>query len=259
VRLYNLNTKKRIDVGVPIENGAVAEHGDCAIAGIDGTSAPLTVDFVWPSGSKTGVLLPTGRALDEISVAGFGTIRATLLDVSNPLVVVKAEEIGLTGREMPGELEKNRTVCDLLEAVRGAAACKMGLASSPMEATKRSPGIPKIAFFTSPCDYAAINQTPIAAHDMDLCVRVISVFQLHKASPLTSANGLAVAACLKGGIVDATLGAFSSSSIRLGHPSGVMTLLPRIKEIPGHPPEVLGVASLRTARRLMEGFILIAD
>jgi hypothetical protein len=41
-----------------------------------------------------------GRALDEISVAGFGTVRATLLDVSNPLVVVKAEEIGLTGREM---------------------------------------------------------------------------------------------------------------------------------------------------------------
>jgi 2-methylaconitate cis-trans-isomerase PrpF len=259
VRLFNHNTEKRIDVTVPVENGTFAEHGECAIAGIDGTAAPLTVDFLEPAGSKTGKLLPTGRALDEISVAGFGVVRATLLDVSNPLVVVRAEDVGLTGCEMPGELEKNRAVCDLLESVRGISACMMGLAASPDEATAKSPGIPKIAFFTAPCSYTAVNGSKISAEDMDLCVRVISVFQLHKASPLTSANALAVAACLKGGIVDLTMGAISPGSVRLGHPSGIMTMLPRLRTASEGAVEVMGVASLRTARRLMEGTVLIPD
>ena len=259
VRLFNHNTDKRIDVTVPIENGTFAEHGDCAIAGIDGTAAPLIVDFLEPAGSKTGKLLPTGRVFDEISIAGFGTVRATLLDVSNPLVVIRAEDVGLTGREMPGELEKNRAVCDLLESVRGISACMMGLAATPDEATAKSPGIPKIAFFTAPCDYTAVNGSKISSVDMDLCVRVISVFQLHKASPLTSANALAVAACLKGGIVDSTMGAISPQSVRLGHPSGIMTMLPRLGTAAEGQTEVLGVACLRTARRLMEGTVLIPD
>ena len=95
---------------------------------------------------------------------------------------------------------------------------------------------------------------------MDLCVRVISVFKCHKACPLTAASSIAVAAFLPGSIIEKTLGALpeGTKSVRLGHPSGVMTVYPDLEEQNG---EILvhGVAVQRTARRIMDGFVYIRN
>lgn len=260
VRMLNKNTDKYINVTVPIDpvTKTFAQEGDCAIAGVDGTAAELKVKFMNPAGAKTGKLLPTGRALDILDIPELGKIEASILDVSNPMVLVRAEDIGMTGTELPEEINQNKKVCDILEKIRGTAACLMGFAKDLKDATDNSPAVPKVGFFTMPKDYMDIAGQEIHKEDMDVCARVISVFKCHKACPLTSASSIAVAAFLEGSIIHKTVGApkAGEENVRIGHPSGVMTMSPEIVITDGQI-ELPSVAVQRTARRIMDGTIYV--
>lgn len=260
VHLLNRNTDKRIDITVPIESGTFAETGECSIAGVEGTAAELKVIFLDPAGAKTGKLLPTGHPLDQLEIPGLGHIEATILDVSNPMVLVLARDIGMTGLELPEEVNGNIRVMDMLEKIRGTAACIMGFAKDADDATRSSPAVPKVGFFSAPADFTDIEGNFVKASGMDICARVISVFQCHKACPLTSASAISVAAFLKGSLLEKTLGIsdLQRQSIRVGHPSGVMTMYPDIREEDGRIT-LPGVAVQRTARRIMEGTLYIRN
>lgn len=260
VRMLNRNTDKYINVTVPIdpETGTFAQDGDCHIAGVDGTAAELKVNFLNPAGSKTGKLLPTGNVLDVLDIPGFGKIEASILDVSNPMVLVRAEDIGMKGTELPEEINSNTGVSALLEKIRGTAACMMGFAKDLEDATANSPAVPKVGFFTAPVTFTDIAGEQVESSDMDLCARVISVFKCHKACPLTSASSISVAAQLEGSIIEKTLGMPGNASgcVRIGHPSGVMTMYPDIVRQDGEL-QLPGVAVQRTARRIMDGTVYV--
>lgn len=260
VRMLNKNTDKYINVTVPIDprTHTFAQEGDCHIAGIDGTAAELKVNFLDPAGAKTGKLLPTGKALDVLEIDG-RKIEATILDVSNPLVLVRAEDVGLQGTELPAQVDADKEASALLEKIRGAAAVKMGFARDLEDATAHSPAVPKVGFFTAPVSYTDIAGNRVDAGQMDLCARVISVFKCHKACPLTAASSIAVAAFVQGSIIEKTLGRQPEGrqAIRLGHPSGVMTDYPDLEVREEGNLDVKGVAVQRTARRIMDGTIYI--
>lgn len=260
VRMLNRNTDKYINIEVPCENGTFAQEGDCHIAGVDGTAAELKVNFLNPAGAKTGKLLPTGNVLDVLEIPGFGVIEASILDVSNPMVLVRAEDIGLTGAELPEEVNRNEQACELLEKIRGTACCMMGFAKDLEDAKANSPAVPKVGFFTRPSSFTDIGGEWIRAEDMDICARVISVFKCHKACPLTSASSISVAAQLKGSIIEKTLGLPSNSNgyVKIGHPSGIMTMYPDFVEEKGGI-KLNGVAVQRTARRIMDGTVYIRN
>ncbi len=259
VHLLNRNTDKYIDVTVPCENGAYAETGECHIAGVDGTGPELKVKFLNPVGAKTGKLFPTGKALDLLDVPGFGEIEATIIDVSNPMVLVRAEDVGAKGTELPQEVNANEKLSDLLEKIRGLAACKMEFAKDLRDASENSPAVPKVGFVTGPKSYIEIGGSNVEAEDMDLCVRVISVFKCHKACPLTSASAIAVAAAIKGTLVQKVVSDnMDPNNVRIGHPSGIMTMCPEIeKREEIEKIEVPSVAVQRTARRIMDGTLYI--
>lgn len=260
VRMLNKNTDKYINVTVPIDprTHTFAQEGDCHIAGIDGTAAELKVNFLDPAGAKTGKLLPTGKALDVLEIDG-RKIEATILDVSNPLVLVRAEDVGLQGTELPAQVDADKEASALLEKIRGAAAVKMGFARDLEDATAHSPAVPKVGFFTAPVSYTDIAGNRVDAGQMDLCARVISVFKCHKACPLTAASSIAVAAFVQGSIIEKSLGRQPEGrqAIRLGHPSGVMTVYPDLEVREEGNLDVKGVAVQRTARRIMDGTIYI--
>ena len=261
VRMLNRNTNKHIHVTVPIdpETGTFAQDGDCSIAGVDGTAAELKVKFMNPAGSKTGVLLPTGKILDVLEIPGFGSLEATLIDVSNPMVIVNGEDIGLAGTELPEEINSNGDICALLEKIRGTACCKMGFATSLEDATENSPAVPKVGFVTTPKSYTDIAGQQVEADDMDICTRVISVFKCHKACPLTSASAISVAAALKGSVVEKVLRPMEVvENVRIGHPSGIMAMCPELKEKNG-TLELPCVGVQRTARRIMDGTVYIRN
>ena len=261
VRMLNKNTDKYINVSVPIdpETHTFAQDGDCHIAGIDGTAAELKVNFLNPAGAKTGKLLPTGYVTDTFEIGG-KQIVYSLVDVSNPLILVAAEDIGLTGTEMPTELDENKKASELLEQIRGNAAVLMGFAKNLEDAKVNSPAVPKVGVFTSPKDYQGISGNIVSAEDMDVCVRILSVFKCHKACPLTAANSVAVLAKLKDSVIDQKLHTAShgDSSVRIGHPSGIMKQYVDMTVSANHV-EVKGVAGQRTARRIMDAVYIFGN
>lgn len=261
VHLLNRNTDKYIDVTVPIdhETGTFAQEGDCSIAGVDGTAAELKVKFLNPAGAKTGLLLPTGHCVDVLDIPDYGKIEATILDVSNPMVLVHANDVGLTGTELPEDINNNREASELLEKIRGTACCMMGFAKDLEDARENSPAVPKVGFVTAPQSYVDIAGNAVRAEEMDICARVISVFKCHKASPLTSAGAISVAAALKGSVVEKVLRPMEQvDKVRIGHPSGIMTMCPELEERDGELT-LPSVAVQRTARRIMEGIVYIRN
>ncbi|MDS8867123.1 PrpF domain-containing protein, partial [Streptococcus pneumoniae] len=74
----------------------------------------------------TGKLFPTGHPVDHIKTA-FGTVAVSIIDVANPLVFVKAQDVGLTGSELPADFTPQ--MLGQLEEIRAAAAELCGFCS----------------------------------------------------------------------------------------------------------------------------------
>ena len=104
VRIFNTNTNKVIIADVQTEKGSVVYDGDFAIAGVPGTAAPIKLKFVEPAGTLGNGLLPTGNVVDILEVPNFGKVEVSIVDAANPLVFVKAKDMGMTGLELPEEV-----------------------------------------------------------------------------------------------------------------------------------------------------------
>eukprot|EP01036_Dinobryon_divergens_P058487 gene58487-78021_t len=66
VRVFNVNTRSRIDVTVQTPGRRVTYEGDTGLDGVAGTAAPIRLDFLDAWGSVTGSVFPTGRRIDQI-------------------------------------------------------------------------------------------------------------------------------------------------------------------------------------------------
>lgn len=172
---------------------------------------------------------------------------------------VHAGAVGLKGTELPEEINGRKEVCDLLEKIRGTACVMMGLARDLQDARENSPGAPKVGVVTPPQSFVDIAGHPVDEGEMDVCARVLSVFKCHKASPLTAACAISVAAALEGSVVAKVLRPMEKVEyVRIGHPSGIMTMCPELAEKDGKL-ELPGVGAQRTARRIMEGTVFIRN
>ena len=129
VRIFNTNTNKMIEADVQIENGGVKYDGDYRIAGVKAPGAPIKLKFIHPAGTISPRLLPTGNVVDTLEVPGVGSLQASFVDAANPLVFVRASDVGLTGTELPKDIDGIPGLLDKLERIRGVAAVKIGLIS----------------------------------------------------------------------------------------------------------------------------------
>lgn len=248
VRIHNTNTGKVIAARFPVKDGALAAEGDCTLDGVAGSAAPIKLEFLEPGGAKTGKLLPTGHPIDTLDIPG-GTIAATCIDAANPAVFVAASDLGLTGTELPDELEANAAFLETIEAIRRAGSVKMGL-TSDLEAAGKLGSIPKVAMICTPQDAPTLTGRTLAANEADIGIRMISLGQPHRAVPITGAICLAVAARVPGTLPHRLCTA-SEGPIRVGHASG--TTVVDASVIDGHAQYG---AVFRTARRLFEGNVL---
>jgi 2-methylaconitate cis-trans-isomerase PrpF len=173
--------------------------------------------------------------------------------------LVAAHDLGLTGIEIE-EIDNRADIRARLEAIRSRVAVIMGCAATVEEASLSCQTVPRIAFVSAPQPYTDLNGTQIDSTKIDLVARVISMGNLHKAFAVTSAIPAAGAARVKGTIVDEILGhgALEKKFVRLGHPGGVIevgTDLKRQGDGYTYIEAILG----RTARRLMEGYVLVPE
>jgi len=257
VRIHNTNTRKIIWARFPLDDGLAAVDGELAIPGVAGTGAPVRLEFREPGGATTGKLLPTGRVRDELHVPGYGTFTVSLVDAANAACFVRAEELGLTGTEMPEALDTNTAVLEKLAAIRLAASVAMGIAATTEEA-KAKKLVPFIGFVSNPQNASTLTAEAIAADAVDLTGRMISAGQPHRALPLTGSLCMAVAARLEGSVVHAVTrrSEDTAAPIRIAMPSGILTVAATIARKNGEWSAEQG-AFYRTQRRMFEGQVCV--
>jgi 2-methylaconitate cis-trans-isomerase PrpF len=243
VRIYNTNTKQILLAHVPVRAGMPAVTGDYAVPGVPGTGAEIRLDFSRTTGSTTGKLLPTGNRRDTLFVPKLGrSVEVSILDVAKPTLYFRAEEVGITGTEGPDAFTQD--ILDRFWAIREAAAEAIGL-------DKKS-RVPTPVAVAPPASYTNyMTKAVIPAESMSFTARRVlgPPPRLHKAFAATGAVCTAVAAQMRGTVLNDVYVDRGGGIVRIGHPTGVFPIYARL----GPDDTVLEVSYSRTARRLMEG------
>ena len=231
IRIHMANTDSTATAHFPVATGRPVYEGDTAISGVPGTAAAVRIDFDGIAGGSCGALLPTGNVVDVID----GT-HATLIDNGMPVVVLRAEELGVTGREQPRELEADDGLRSRLESIRLRAGRLMNL-GDVSDTT-----VPKLTMVAPP------------RASGDLSTRTFIPHRCHEAIGVLGAVSVATAVLLPGSpAADASgAGAGSDGTITLEHPTGSFTTTVAL-DTSGPHPEVVRAGIVRTARKLMDG------
>ncbi len=257
VRIWQANIGKTIIAHVPITDGQVQETGDFELDGVTFPAAEIVLEFMDPSddGDDGGAMFPTGNLVDTLDVPGVGSFPATMISAGIPTVFVNAADIGYQGTELREDINNDPAQLERFEKIRVAGALRMGLIQTPEEALKRQ-HTPKIAFVSPPKSYTASSGKAIAAGDVDLLVRALSMGKLHHAMMGTCAVAIGTAAAVPGTLVNLAAGGGAREAVRFGHPSGTLRVGAQASQVDGQWQVTKAVMS-RSARILMEGWVRV--
>jgi 2-methylaconitate cis-trans-isomerase PrpF len=259
VRIHQVNTKSVIIAEVPTRDRKTEVEGGHVIAGVPGTGAKIILDFSDSAGAITGKLLPTGNVTDVLHVEGEGDFEVSLVDAANPLVFIRAEDLGLTGAETPQEIDANGELLARIEKIRSFAAERIGLVDDWRKATHERPYIPFFACCAPPTTYT--NWTTgeqVKEGSVDLAVRLLFMQKMHKTYPVSGTICTVAASMIPGTIANqlARPEITKKGELRIGHPGGVITPEGKVDEEKG--VFLLRRATVdRTARCLMKGYAYI--
>lgn len=257
VRIFNTNTKKLIIAHVPVRDGRASTRGDFAIPGVPGTGAEIFMDYRATVGAKTGRALPTGSPVNRIVLEDGRSLEATLGDVANPCVFLRASDLGLSGSELPVDIDGNAGLIELLREARGKAAQLIGLCANWRDAELASPALPLVMLVAPPADYADSHGQRRSSSEMDLRARMIFYNRCHESMPGTGSVCMAAMSRIPGTLVtEVSAGApdVQADVLRIGHPLGVMRV--GVRRRSATAPEEIAYERLgfsRTARTLMQG------
>ena len=251
VRIHDTNTDRLYHARFPVLDGKAVEEGEVRIPGVSGTGAPVVLEFLTPGGAATGQLLPSGRAVDELMVDGIGTLTASMIDAANPVVYVRASDLGKTATELPDALDSDADLMARLEKIRRAGAVAMGMVRSAGD-VKRS--TPKVAVVGRARTFSSLDGETHKAETHDLNVRLVSMGNFHRAITLTGGMCTAVAARIPGSLLQ-EIARTDGPELRIGTPSGVLTVTADVRTGDAGT-EAVTAGTFRTQRRIMEGSVL---
>lgn len=258
IRIWQANIGKTIIAHVPITNGQVQETGDFELDGVTFPAAEVQLEFMDPAAEEEGAggsMFPTGNLVDELDVPGIGVLKTTMINAGIPTIFVEAEAIGYTGTELQEAINGDAKAMARFETIRAHGAVRMGLINHVDEAAKRQ-HTPKVAFVARPKDYVSSSGKPVAAADIDLLVRAMSMGKLHHAMMGTAAVAIATAAAIPGTLVNQAAGGGTRNAVRFGHPSGTLRVGAEASQENGEWVVKKAIMS-RSARVLMEGFVRV--
>ncbi|WP_295990138.1 2-methylaconitate cis-trans isomerase PrpF [Rugamonas sp.] len=262
VRVWQANIGKTIIAHIPVKGGAVQETGDFELDGVTFPAAEVRLEFIDPAAEEEGTgegggaaMFPTGQLVDELEVPGVGTFKATMINAGIPTIFVNAEDIGYTGTELQEAINGDPKALARFEAIRAHGALRMGLISHIDDAAQRQ-HTPKVAFVARPAAYIASSGKPVAADDIDLLVRAMSMGKLHHAMMGTAAVAIGTAAAIPGTLVNLAAGGGARNAVRFGHPSGTLRVGAEASEVDGAWRVAKAIMS-RSARVLMEGWVRV--
>ena len=258
VRIWQANIGKTIIAHVPITDGAVQETGDFELDGVTFPAAEVQLEFLNPAADEEGAggsMFPTGNLVDDLEVPGVGTLNVTMINAGIPTIFVNARDIGYTGAELQNDINSDPKALAMFETIRAHGALRMGLIDKLEDAAKRQ-HTPKVAFVAPPVAYVSSSGKPVAAQDVDLLVRALSMGKLHHAMMGTAAVAIGTAAAIPGTLVNLAAGAELRSAVRFGHPSGTLRVGAQAQQANGEWTVTKAIMS-RSARVLMEGWVRV--
>ena len=255
VRIFQANIQKTIVAYMPIAEGQVVELGDVELDGVTFPAAEVTLDFMDPADDGDGAMFPTGNVVDTLEVPEIGSFEATFINAGIPTIFLNAGALGYLGTELQDDINNDLAALQKFETIRTYGALAMGLIQDPAEAESRQ-HTPKIALVAPAETYLASSGKTIAAEDIDLSVRALSMGKLHHAMMGTAAVAIGAAAAVPGTLVNIAAGGGERSAVRFGHPSGTLRVGAEAIEQAGKWTVVKASMS-RSARTLMEGWVRV--
>ena len=229
VRVFNVNTRSRVDVTVQTPGRRVRYDGETRIDGVAGTAAPIQLEFLDAWGSVTGSVFPTGRRIDLID-----GVEVTCIDAAMPLMIVRAADLGVRGSESPAEYDTNKSLLDRIESLRRLAGELMGLGDVSDSV------IPKPVLVSAGDNEASITS------------RYFTPRRCHASHAVTGAIGVASAFVLPGTMASSGIALEGERNISVLHPQGRIDVAIGV-EGQGGEARIRRAALVRTARKILQG------
>jgi 4-oxalomesaconate tautomerase len=232
VRIFMENTGQIAIAHVPTPDGAASYSGDTRIDGVPGSGAPLVVEFKDVAGSSCGALLPTGNVVDRLD-----GVEVTCVDNGMPVVLIRAEDLGLSGYESPARLDADKALKARLESIRLQAGQRMNLG----DVSQRN--VPKMCLIAPAQAGGALSTRTFIPHR---CHTSIGVF---------GAVSVAVACLIEGSVAARVASVVDGDSKQLSveHPTGEFTVELRLDN-----GRLLSCGLMRTARLLFDGSVCVS-
>ena len=236
VRIRLINTGDLATQSFATPERRVDYDGDAAIDGVPGTAAPIEIEM---SGGPNARLLPSGNVVDVLDGH-----RVTLVDNGMPVVLLRADEFGVTGDESPSELESRPALHEALERIRLLAGPLMGLGDVA------GGTVPKMLLLSPPRSGGAIGTRAFIPSRVHTSIGVLMAASVAAGIRIPGAVGADLARLPAPGIQSDP----PADSTGIEHPSGTFPARVRVE-----PDDAGGwratSASLRTARKIFDGVV----
>ncbi|WP_371433448.1 4-oxalomesaconate tautomerase [Novosphingobium sp.] len=230
VAIFMENTGQVAVATVRTPGGKVTYAGTAAIDGVPGTHAPVPLEFRDTAGSSCGALLPTGNAVDVVN-----GVPVTLIDNGMPCVVMKAQDVGITGYEDRDWLDNATELKVRIEAIRLAVGERMNLGDVKEKA------VPKMMLVAPPKNGGAVTVRSFIPHRAHATIGVLGAVSVATACLIPGSPAAEVAVIPDG----------ARKTLSVEHPTGEMSCVLETDETGA----VRTAALLRTARKLMDGVV----
>ena len=230
ITIFMENTGQIAVATVQTPGGFVSYDGDARIDGVPGSAAPIPLQFRDTAGSSCGALLPTANAVDIIN-----GVAVTLIDNGMPCVVIKAEDVGITGYEDRDTLDADTVMKAKIEAIRLAVGERMNLGDV------REKSVPKMMLVAPPKNGGTITVRSFIPHRAHASIGVLGAVSVATACLVPGSPAAEVAQVPQG----------TRKTISVEHPSGEMSCVLEVDAA----GVVISAALLRTARKLMDGVV----
>lgn len=213
---------------VQTPDGRVNYSGDVMISGAPFPSAAVPLEFP----RSDAPLLPTGAVRNT-----FAGIEVSCVDAGMPVVLLRAEDLGIGGYESPAELEADGTLTSRVEQIRLLAGAAMGL-GDVSDTT-----VPKMSILAPARDGGTIS------------TRTFIPRRVHTSIGVVGAISVAAGALIPGSVAAGLVGARTAAgALRIEHPTGYFDVDVQIQDSGGEF-SLARSAVIRTARKLFDGLV----
>lgn len=226
VRIRLRNTGDIAQARFATPDGRVDYDGDETIAGVPGTAGRIALTT---RGEKP--LLPTGSSTDDIEGH-----RVTLVDNGMPVVLLDADEFGVTGEESPEELESRAELRERIETIRRAAGPRFGLGDVSAQT------VPKMFLLSPPRHGGAVG------------TRAFIPARVHPTIGVLMAASVAAGIRIPGAVGSAFAALGEGEETLLEHPGGIFAATVAVTGDAASGWRASS-SSVRTARKIFDGIV----